>query len=78
MTRLPRILLTLSIGSFTASLVTAQSTVEIHEDVTACFESVTFGSLQRGAGSHGYPMGLLRLSVSSYVWPRRIKLGPIA
>ena len=38
MTRLPRILLTLSIGLFTASIVTAQSTVEIYEAVIVQYD----------------------------------------
>ena len=57
---------------------TNKTVVEIHEYITSCFECVLFEPLQVGAGANGYPLSLLRLSLGTYIWPRRIRLGPIA
>ena len=54
-----------------------RTTIESNDDVAACFESVRYRPLQFGAQRYGYPMGILRLSLSTYIWPRRIALGGV-
>ena len=54
-----------------------RTTIEGNDDVASCFESVRYRPLQFGAQRYEYPMGILRLSLSTYIWPRRIALGGV-
>ena len=47
--------------------------IEFGWDVRKCFEKVERGKLCRLAVDLGYPAPLLRVSVASYRWPRRLQ-----
>ena len=49
-----------------------QYAAELNWDVKKCFESVRRRDLVHAALRHGYPAGVLRLSVQSYGWARRM------
>jgi len=48
---------------------------ECHYDISKCYEHLRFGFLVRQSELSGFPLRLLRLSIRSYRWPRRIQVG---
>ena len=44
-------------------------TVEVLEDITKCYEHVVHSTLVSKAIAHSYQLAILRVSVSSYLWP---------
>jgi len=46
--------------------------IEINWDIKKCYENVRHSDLQKKAKEAGYPLSLLRVSLNSYTWPRRL------
>ena len=49
-----------------------QSAAEFDWDIRKCFEQVRRDTLVEAEVAYGYPLSLLRFSVRSYAWPRRL------
>ena len=47
--------------------------VEVDQDVTKAYEHVDRDLLARKAVQEGMPLSVIRLSLASYAWPRRLQ-----
>ena len=54
-----------------------QFTLEVQNDLSACFESVNRQLLWDSAVTLGYPLSILRISLASYAWKRFVSLDGI-
>jgi len=59
------------------SVCEGRSTATVLLDLRKCYEYVQHMELVAGGLAHGYPLWLLRLTLSSYTWTRHIKHGSL-